>query len=76
MHCIFWRLIHKFVNFHENAVFMDELSVGQIVRGGIIQSRFHRYYLSLLPPQIQRKYFSDSLVQFSSQTQAPVKVKK
>ena len=32
MHCIFWPFIHKFVNFYEKAIFMGELSVGQIVR--------------------------------------------
>ena len=36
----------------------------------------HRFYLSLLQPQIQRNYFSDSLVQFSRQNLAAVKVKK
>ena len=30
---------------------------------------------STMLPQIQRKYFSDSLVQFNCQTQAPVKGK-
>ena len=34
------------------------------------------YVYGLLPPNIQRKYFSNSLVQFSRETQTPVKVKK
>ena len=33
---------------------------------------FRKCYLCLLPPQIQIKCFSDSLIQFSHQTQAPV----
>ena len=37
---------------------------------------FNRCYLCILPPQIQIKYFNDSLVQFSRQIPAPVKVKK